>query len=78
MFDDWFEILFRVEDNINRLLDIFVENNVKLIFFIFGWVGKCCLNLIKWIVDEGYELVSYGLNYRCVMIMDCWVFIEDV
>ena len=61
--DDWPEIPLRVEDNTNRLLDIFAENNVKSTFFTLGWVGKRCPSLIKRIVDEGHELASHGLNH---------------
>jgi len=76
--DDWPEIPLRVEDNTNRLLDIFAENNVKSTFFTLGWVGKRCPNLIKRIVDEGHELASHGLNHRRATTMDRQAFVDDV
>lgn len=77
-FFDWLLILLCVEENMYWLLDVFVEYNVKFMFFILGWVVQCCLMFIKCIVEEGYELVSYGLNYCWVIIMICDEFIDDV
>lgn len=35
---DWDSISLRVGDNIYWLFDLFVENDVKVIFFMLGWV----------------------------------------
>ena len=62
--DDWDSLSLRVEDNTNRLIDIFNEADAKATFFTLGWVAKRCPNMIKRIVAEGHELASHGTNHR--------------
>jgi polysaccharide deacetylase family protein (PEP-CTERM system associated) len=57
---DWDKIPHRVEDNTNRILDQFAENNVKATFFMLGWVAERYPLLIKRIIEEGHELASHG------------------
>lgn len=75
---DWDSLSLRVEDNTNRLIDLFNANGVKSTFFTLGWVAKRCPTLIKRIVNEGHELASHGLNHRRATEMSREDFIHDV
>lgn len=60
---DWGTIACRVEDNTNRIIDMFAEHNVKATFFMLAWVAERYPNLVKRIVDEGHELASHGYEH---------------
>jgi len=76
--DNWDNISLRVEDNTNRLIDVFDQKNVKATFFTLGWVAEKCPNLIKRIVEEGHELASHGYGHlRNTLMTDQEVF-EDI
>src|SRR5207248_10856092 len=57
---DWPAFPSRVEDNTNRILDLFAEHGVKATFFTLGWVAERHKTLIRRIVHEGHELASHG------------------
>ncbi|MGO4893916.1 XrtA system polysaccharide deacetylase [Flavobacterium sp. W21_SRS_FM6] len=76
--ENWDSLSLRVEDNTNRLIDLFNERNIKSTFFTLGWVAQRCPNLIKRIVSEGHELASHGLNHRRATTMNEKEFFQDV
>jgi polysaccharide deacetylase family protein (PEP-CTERM system associated) len=57
---DWPALPARVEQNTNRVLDLFAERAVKATFFMLGWVAERHPRLVRRIVDEGHELASHG------------------
>jgi len=75
---DWDSLSIRVEDNTNRLLDLFQRKNVKCTFFTLGWVAKKCPNLIRRIVNEGHELASHGLSHKRATLMSRGEFRADL
>ena len=60
---DWDTIACRVEDNTNRIIDLFAEYNIKSTFFMLAWVAERYPKLISRIVDEGHELASHGYEH---------------
>jgi len=75
---DWDSLSIRVEDNTNRLLDLFQRKEVKCTFFTLGWVAKKCPELIKRIVNEGHELASHGLSHKRATLMSRGEFRADL
>ena len=75
---DWESLSIRVEDNTNRLLDLFQRKNVKCTFFTLGWVAKKCPDLIRRIVNEGHELASHGLSHKRATLMSRGEFRADL
>jgi polysaccharide deacetylase family protein (PEP-CTERM system associated) len=57
---DWPAMPARVEQNTDRVLDLFAERAVKATFFTLGWVAERHPRLVRRIVDEGHELASHG------------------
>lgn len=62
--ESWDAQPLRVEDNTNRILDLFSEYSVKATFFTLGWVAQRCKTLVRRIVAEGHELASHGSEHR--------------
>lgn len=75
---DWDSLSIRVEDNTNRLLDLFQRKNVKCTFFTLGWVAKKCPDLIRRIVNDGHELASHGLSHKRATLMSRGEFRADL
>src|SRR5262249_59613507 len=56
----WDALPRRVEQNTNRLLEIFADTRTKATFFALGWVAERHPSLIRRIASEGHELASNG------------------
>ena len=61
--DQWASIPCRVEDNTNRVLDLFAEQGAKGTFFVLGWVAERHPRLVRRIAAEGHELASHGYDH---------------
>jgi polysaccharide deacetylase family protein (PEP-CTERM system associated) len=61
--NQWDSLPHRVEQNTNRVLDIFAAHDVKATFFTLGWVAERFPDLIKRIVKEGHELACHGYEH---------------
>ncbi len=63
---NWGDYEDRIEQNIDTLLEILSENNVKATFFILGYIAKLHPEMVRKIRDEGHEIGSHGLCHRLV------------
>lgn len=59
----WDSLPCRVEYNTDRILELFLENNVKATFFTLGWVAERYPDMIKRIVTNGHELACHGYSH---------------
>ncbi|MDH5593189.1 MAG: DUF3473 domain-containing protein [Gammaproteobacteria bacterium] len=75
---DWNNLPCRVENNTGRLLDLFDKHNVKITFFMLGWVAERYPGLIRKIVDSGHELASHGYSHVRVTEQTPQQFREDI
>ncbi|WP_020485040.1 XrtA system polysaccharide deacetylase [Methylomonas sp. MK1] len=62
----WDALPHRVEQNTQRILDLFAQHQVKATFFTLGWVAERYPQLVRRIVDEGHELASHGYQHTRV------------
>jgi polysaccharide deacetylase family protein (PEP-CTERM system associated) len=76
--DDWNAYSLRVEQNTNRILDMFAEAEVKATFFALGWVAERAPGLIRRIVAEGHELASHGWDHTRVFTQAPEAFRADI
>lgn len=60
---DWDTLPCRVEQNIDRLLSLFDEKNIRATFFTLGWVAERYPDMVRRIVDNGHELASHGWEH---------------
>lgn len=64
--NDWDKHPLRVDNNTNRLLDLFDEYQVKATFFILGWVAERKRGLVTEIAKRGHEVACHGYSHQLV------------
>ncbi len=74
----WDGLPHRVEQNTQRILDLFAQHQVKATFFTLGWVAERYPQLVRRIVDEGHELASHGYQHTRVTEQTPGQFREDL
>lgn len=76
--DDWNSIPTRVESNVDAIIDLFAEADVKATFFTLGWVAKRHPAMMRRIVAAGHEVASHGYDHARVFTFDRKQFAEDI
>ena len=61
---DWDTYDSRVENCIDRLLDLFAAHDAHCTFFTLGWVAERHPTMIQKIVDGGHEMASHGYSHQ--------------
>lgn len=74
----WDELSCRVEDNTDRLLELFARHDVCATFFVLGWVAERFPALIARIHAAGHEIASHGYEHRLVYEMNPESFRADL
>jgi polysaccharide deacetylase family protein (PEP-CTERM system associated) len=62
----WPKLESRVERNTERLLDLFDQHQVRITFFVLGWVAERYPALIKSLHRRGHEVACHGLTHELV------------
>lgn len=75
---DWDAIATRVENNVDRIMDLFAQAQVKATFFTLGWVAERHPALIRRIADAGHEIASHGYDHARVFTFDRRQFGNDI
>ena len=75
---DWPHRECRVERNVQRILGLLAERDVKATFFTLGWVAERYPGLVRDIVAGGHELASHGYGHERASDLDRTAFREDV
>ncbi|MFM7348115.1 MAG: XrtA system polysaccharide deacetylase [Erythrobacter sp.] len=75
---DWDAIRTRVADNVERVIDLFAEADVKATFFTLGWVAKRHPAMIRRIAEAGHELASHGYDHARVFTFSPSEFADDI
>lgn len=75
---EWDSIPCRIEANMDRILQLFSDNDVQATFFTLGWVAERYPQVIKRIIDEGHELASHGWEHIRVVKQTPEQFRHDV
>ena len=76
--DEWDARECRVERNVDRILELLAEREVKATFFTLGWVAERYPQLVKRIVQGGHELASHGYGHERASDLDRAAFTADV
>ncbi len=75
--EDWEKWPCRVEENTHKLLQLFDEADIKITFFILGWVAERYPELVKTIHAQGHEIASHGYSHQLIYKQDPKVFREE-
>ena len=68
----------RVEANIERILALMAEGEVKATFFTLGWIAERYPAMVRRIVDAGHELASHGYSHLRASDQDLAEFTADI
>jgi polysaccharide deacetylase family protein (PEP-CTERM system associated) len=74
----WDSLVDRVERNVEEILALFAEAEVKATFFTLGWVAQRHAKLIRHVAEQGHEIASHGWDHARVHTMDRASFAEDI
>lgn len=74
---DWPNWPSRVEANTYRLLQLFEQHQLKITFFILGWVAERYPALIKAIAQAGHEVASHGYSHQLIYRQTPQVFKQE-
>lgn len=75
---EWDGFPCRVERNIDRILALFSEAEIKATFFVLGWIAERYPAVVKNIVKEGHEVASHGHGHQRIIHQTPDVFKEDL
>jgi polysaccharide deacetylase family protein (PEP-CTERM system associated) len=60
----WESMPCRVEQNIDRILALLSDTNVKATFFTLGWIAERYPELVRRVAQSGHELASHGFSHQ--------------
>lgn len=60
----WDLLPSRVERNVDRVLQLLADHDVRATFFVLGWVAERFPHLVQTIAAAGHEIASHGYAHR--------------
>jgi polysaccharide deacetylase family protein (PEP-CTERM system associated) len=76
--EQWERLPCRVEANVDRILALFAEFDIRATFFTLGWIAERHPTVVRRIVAAGHELASHGYSHARVTTLDANSFRADV
>src|SRR5207249_2561476 len=61
---EWDGLPCRVEQNMDRILELLAEADVHATFFTLGWIAERYPDLIRRVDGAGHEIASHGFAHR--------------
>ena len=74
----WETVPCRLENNMDRILQLLSDHNTQATFFTLGWVADNYPSVVKRIVSEGHELASHGYQHVRVSDQTAEQFLADI
>jgi polysaccharide deacetylase family protein (PEP-CTERM system associated) len=74
----WSGLESRVDENIDKLLELFHRKKCQATFFTLGWVAKNHPGIIKKIVAQGHEIATHGNMHKMITKMSAQEFELDL
>jgi polysaccharide deacetylase family protein (PEP-CTERM system associated) len=75
---EWDAMECRVERNVERILALLADANVKATFFTLGWIAERYPALIRRLADAGHELASHGFRHERASAQAPGEFLADI
>jgi len=75
--DQWHSMEYRVEANVNRLIELLEEKQCKATFFTLGWVADKSPHLVRAIQQAGHEVASHGYSHQLIYNQTPEIFREE-
>lgn len=67
----------RIYENMDRILGLLEENNIKATFFVVGWIAKRYPDIVKKIAKD-YEIGSHSMSHKLVSSLNKNEFYNEV
>jgi len=77
-YKDWHAQESRIVPNVNRILALFEEHNIKATFFVLGWIAEKYPDLVVSIRKHGHEIGSHGYAHQIIYEHPRKEFVEDL
>ncbi len=74
----WDEIESRVDDPLERLLEVLRARSVRATFFVLGWLAERRPWIVRSIASAGHEVASHGYGHELLTRLDPGSFAADV
>ena len=74
----WDSLPCRVEANIDRILTLLADTDVRATFFTLGWIAERYPGLVRRVVDNGHELASHGYEHFRATDQGIGQFLADI
>jgi polysaccharide deacetylase family protein (PEP-CTERM system associated) len=74
---DWEKLECRIPRNMDRILELLSDRDVRATFFTLGWVAQNFPEVVRRIADAGHEVASHGMEHTRVWLQDERSFLED-
>lgn len=78
LFQNCNKLVSTVEENIDRILELFGNNSVKATFFILGYVAEEHPQMVRRISEAGHEIASHGYAHQLVYKQTPKIFRADI
>ena len=75
---DWDTLPCRVEANVDLILELLAERDIRATFFTLGWIAERYPALIRRIVEAGHELASHGYEHHRASEQKFGPFLADI
>lgn len=76
--DAWDSIPRRVEQNVDRLLELFAGQRASATFFCLGWIAERHPAMLRRIAGAGHEIASHGYDHTRVHELTAAQFRDDI
>jgi polysaccharide deacetylase family protein (PEP-CTERM system associated) len=74
----WDELPCRVEQNVERILELLAESGIHATFFTLGWIAERYPQMVQRIVSGGHELASHGYAHERASALEPDGFFADI
>ncbi len=74
----WNGVPCRVERNMERILGLLAEKNIKGTFFTLGWLAERFPEMIRRMADAGHEIASHGYSHERASAQTPEAFLADI
>lgn len=64
--NEWKHYEIRIHKNMDRILDVLDRTNTRATFLIVGWIAEKYPEIVRKIVDKGYEIGSHSHMHQLV------------
>lgn len=75
---EWNTRKCHIERNVDRILEMLDDRNIKATFFTLGWIAERYPQVVQDIVEEGHELASHGYGHERVSDQTKDAFFADI